>query len=144
MNNPHRHVMEVGGQAIQRGALTDDGEGRLVNRLRVFQIGFHGQGLLATRFAIANGFRPQRVPGMWIGVMMVVMAVIMRMAALMIVAMPVMMMVILVETAGPGAEMITKRAILDIASGRRNTLPLDMMVVAFLGQANLCLEPEHL
>ena len=74
---------------------------------------------------------------MWVGMMMVPMVM-----PVMIIM--VMMVVILVEAAGPGAEMIAKWAILDIASGCRDALPLDMVMVAFLRETNLVLEAQHL
>ena len=40
--------------------------------------------------------------------------------------------------------MIAKWAILDIASGCRDALPLDMVMVAFLRETNLVLEAQHL
>ena len=74
---------------------------------------------------------------------MMVMPMIVRVPMVMVMVM-VMSMMVMVETAGPGAEMIAKRAILDIASRRRDALPLDMMVVAFLGQPHLALKPQNL
>ena len=58
------------------------------------------------------------------------MAVIMRMAG--------------IKPAGTCAEMVTQVTILDIAARGRHTLPLDMMVMAFLRQANLILKTQHL
>jgi predicted small integral membrane protein len=78
---------------------------------------------------------------------MMVMPMIVRVPMVMVMGMGmgmVMSMMVMVETAGPGAEMIAKRAILDIASRRRDALPLDMMVVAFLGQPHLALKPQNL
>ena len=62
------------------------------------------------------------------------------------VIMIVHMMVVtrLVKTAGTSAEMITQIAILDIATRRRNALPLDMMMMAFLCKANLILKSKNL
>ena len=68
-------------------------------------------------------------------VMIVIMAVVMAMLVTM------MMMVIKIQPAGPGAEMVAQVAILDIASRRRDALPLDMMVVALLRLPDLVLEP---
>ena len=66
--------------------------------------------------------------GMRIRVVMVpvimVMAVVV--AVVMAVMMPVMMMVH-IQPAGTGAEMVTQVAILDIASRRRDALPLNML-----------------
>ena len=54
------------------------------------------------------------------------------------------MMMIGIQATGTRAEMVTQVTILDIAARRRDTLPLDMMMVAFLRQANLCLKAKHL
>ena len=91
---------------------------------------------------MANGFRSQRMLGVRIGMMMMVMPMIVPMIVPMIMTM--MMVVPLVKTASPGAEMIAQRAILDIATRCRDTLSLDMMVVAFLGKAHLVLKPQNL
>ena len=58
--------------------------------------------------------------------------------------MRVVMMMIHVQTTGPCAETVTELTILDIASRRRDALPLDMMMVAFLCKPNLCLKTQHL
>ena len=49
-----------------------------------------------------------------------------------------------IKPAGTCAEMVTQVTILDIAAGGRHALPLDMMVMAFLRQANLILKTQHL
>ena len=48
------------------------------------------------------------------------------------------------QAAGAGAEVLAEVAILDIRARRRGALALDVVVVAFLGQADLGLETEHL
>ena len=73
-------------------------------------------------------------------VMVVVMTVIMPMVVPVVVPVIVRMVVIRIKAAGTCAKTITKLAIFDIASGCRNALPLDMMVVAFLCQTNLSLK----
>jgi len=74
--------------------------------------------------------------GVRIGMMVVIMPMIMGMI------MGVMM--IYIQTTGPCAETVAELTILDIASRRRDALPLDMMVVAFLCKPNLCLKTQHL
>ena len=80
--------------------------------------------------------------GMRIG--MVVMVMIMAVVMTMMMIMAVSMMMMMIQPAGPGAEMVAKLAVLDIASRRRYALPLDVMVVAFLHKTNLILEAEDL
>ena len=76
--------------------------------------------------------------GVRIGMVVVIMPMIMRMI------MRVVMMMIHIQTTGPCAETVTELTILDIASRRRDALPLDMMMVAFLCKPNLCLKTQHL
>ena len=79
-----------------------------------------------------------RMFGVRIGMVVVIMPMIMRMV------MRVVMMMINIQTTGPCAETVTELTILDIASRRRDALPLDMMMVAFLCKSNLCLKTQHL
>ena len=72
--------------------------------------------------------------GVRIGVVVVFIPMIMR----------VVMMMIHIQTTGPCAETVTELTILNIASRRRDALPLDMMMVAFLRKPNLCLKPQYL
>ena len=76
--------------------------------------------------------------------MMVIMVMSVVMIVMVVTVTMMMMMVILVEPAGTGAEMVAQIAILDIASGRGNTLPLDVMMMAFLGKTDFVLETENL
>ena len=75
-------------------------------------------------------------------VMAMIMFVAMFVAVVMMVA--VIMMMIGIQTTGTRAEMVTQVTILDIAARCRDTLPLDMVMVAFLWQTNLCLKAKHL
>ena len=76
--------------------------------------------------------------GVRIGMVVVIMPMIMGMI------MRVVMMMIHIQTTGPCAETVTELTILNIASRRRDALPLDMMMVAFLCKPNLCLKTQHL
>ena len=85
----------------------------------------------------------------WMVMMLVIMAVavavVVIMAMAMVVTMMVMVMVVIhIQPAGPGAEMIAQVAILDIASRRRDALPLDVMMVAVLCLPDFVLEPQNL
>ena len=76
--------------------------------------------------------------GVRIGMVVVIMPMIMGMI------MGVVMMMIHIQTTGPCAETVAELTILDIASRRRDALPLDMMMVAFLCKPDLCLKTQHL
>ena len=79
--------------------------------------------------------------------MPVIMIVIMAVAVVVIMALAVTMMMVVmihIQPAGPGAEMVAQVAILDIASRRRDALPFDMVVVALLRLPDLVLEPQNL
>ena len=75
---------------------------------------------------------------MWIGVMMMIVAIIMIMVmtvvAMMVMPMRMIVMVMMagIQTASACAKMIAQRAIFDITARCGHTLPFDMMVVAFL------------
>ena len=77
------------------------------------------------------------------GIWRVMVVVIMGMIVIMPVIMPLIMMVMMVvvilrlQTAQPGAEGITQRAISHVRSRRAGALALDMVVMAFLHRANL-------
>jgi hypothetical protein len=77
-----------------------------------------------------------RMFGVRIGMVVVIMPMIMGMI--------MGMMMIYIQTTGPCAETVAELTILDIASRRRDALPLDMMMVAFLCKPNLCLKTQHL
>ena len=79
---------------------------------------------------------------MRIGVMVMVMPMVMVMV--MVMSVPVIMGMTGIKPAGTCAEMVTQVTILDIAAGGRNTLPLNMMVMAFLRQADFILKTQHL
>ena len=53
-------------------------------------------------------------------------------------------MMVHIQPAGTGAEMVTQVAILDIASRRRDALPLNMMVMALLCLTDLFLKTQNL
>ena len=76
--------------------------------------------------------------------MMVIMVMSVVMIVMVMTVTMMMVVVILVEPAGTGAEMIAQFAILDIASRCGNALPLDMMVMAFLGKTDFILETKNL
>ena len=72
------------------------------------------------------------------GIWRVMVVVIMGMPVVMPVIMMMMVVVILrLQTAQPGAEGITQRAISHVRSRRAGALALDMVVMAFLHRANL-------
>ena len=82
-----------------------------------------------------------------IWVMMVVMPVVMTVAvAVIMMMMPVVMMMIMghVQPAFACAKCRAKIAIFDITAGGGNTFAFNMVVVAFLGQANFIFKAQHL
>jgi disulfide bond formation protein DsbB len=72
--------------------------------------------------------------------------VMMVMVMIMVVVMPgpVMMVFVLLQTAFTGAECCAKRTVFDIGARCRNPLAFDMMVMAFLGQADFILKSQNL
>jgi len=91
---------------------------------------------LRTRAVGTDAFQPERVISMGIGMMVV----------MIIMTFPMMMPVImlLIETAGAGAEAVAKVTILDRAARCCRTLPFHKMVMAFLGQPDFGLESQNL
>jgi hypothetical protein len=77
--------------------------------------------------------------GLWIrGVMVVVMIVVMMMV------MMVVVIVISLKPAHPRAEGVTQGAVCNIGPRCAGTLPLDVVVVAFLNGANFALKSQDL
>ena len=74
--------------------------------------------------------------------MMVVMSI--SMIVPVVTVMMAMAGILQVQAALPGAEGITQVAVRDIRPRRRRSLPFDMMVMAFLNCAHLCLKPQNL